>query len=196
MVADRYPSFAELRTAEREHVDYRIVAVDRGSTVTIIAPHGGRIEPPTSAVATLLAAETFNLYCFEGLQKDREHHELHITSHNFDEPQCCKLVGVSDIVVAFHGQLDRDRPNCVDIGGLDRILRDRMAYELGRDGFEARTEGHLFPATGAENICNRGRRGQGVQLELPRSLRDLLRTNPEIMAGFVEALRRAIAAHV
>jgi hypothetical protein len=35
-----------------------------------------------------------------------------------------------------------------------------------------------------------------VQLELPRSLRDLLRTNPEIMAGFVEALRRAIAAHV
>jgi phage replication-related protein YjqB (UPF0714/DUF867 family) len=71
-----------------------------------------------------------------------------------------------------------------------------MAYELGRDGFEARTEGHLFPATGAENICNRGRRGQGVQLELPRSLRDLLRTNPEIMAGFVEALRRAIAAHV
>ena len=196
MAADQYRNFAALQAAEREHIDYRIVAIDRGSAVTIIAPHGGRIEPPTSKVATLLAAETFNLYCFEGLRPDLEHHELHITSHNFDEPQCCKLVGASDIVVAFHGQLDRDRPNCVDIGGLDRILRDRMAYELERDGFQARTEGHSFPATGAENICNRGRRGQGVQLELPRSLRDLLRKNPEIMAGFAEALRRAIEAHV
>jgi phage replication-related protein YjqB (UPF0714/DUF867 family) len=195
MAADRYRSFAELQAAEREHADYRIVAIDRGSPVTIIAPHGGRIEPPTSRVATLLAAEAFNLYCFEGLRKDLEHHELHITSHNFDEPQCCKLVGASDVVVAFHGQQNRDRPLCVDIGGLDRMLRDRMAYELGRDGFEARTEGHLFPATGAENICNRGRRGQGVQLELPRSLRDQLRTTPDMMARFVEALRRAIKVH-
>ena len=195
MAADRYRSFAELQAAEREHVDYRIVAIDRGSPVTIIAPHGGRIEPPSSKLATLLAAETFNLYCFEGLRADLEHHELHITSPNFDEPRCCKLVGVSDVVVAFHGQQDRDRPHCVDIGGLDLVLRDRMADELGRDGFEARTEGHLFPATGDENICNRGRRGQGVQLELPRSLRDLLRKNPEMMSAFVEALRRALAAH-
>jgi phage replication-related protein YjqB (UPF0714/DUF867 family) len=196
MAADQYRNFAELHAAERELIDYRIVTIDRGSPVTIIAPHGGRIEPPTSRIATLLAAEAFNLYCFEGLRKDLDHHELHITSHNFDEPQGCKLVGASDVVVAFHGQQDRDRPNCVDIGGLDRVLRDRMAYELERDGFEARTEGHLFPATGAENICNRGRRGRGVQLELPRSLRDLLRTNPDIMAGFVEALRRAIEASV
>jgi phage replication-related protein YjqB (UPF0714/DUF867 family) len=195
MAADRYRSFAELQVAERELVDYRIVAVDRGSPVTIIAPHGGRIEPPTSRIATLLAAEVFNLYCFEGLRADLEHHELHITSHNFDEPHCCKLVGASDIVVALHGQQNRDRPNCVDIGGLDRVLRDRIAHELARDGFEARTDGHLFPATGAENICNRGRRGQGVQLELPRSLRDLLRTNKDAMAGFVEAMRRAIMAH-
>ena len=97
-------------------------------------------------------------------------------------------------MVAFHGQQDRDRPLCVDIGGLDRALRDRMTHELARDGFEARSDGHPFPATGAENICNRGRRGQGVQLELPRSLRDRLRTNPDVMAGFVEALRRAITA--
>jgi len=195
MAADQYRSFAELQTAERELIDYRIVAIDRGSPVTIIAPHGGRIEPPTSRVATLLAAEVFNLYCFEGLRPDLEHHELHITSHNFDEPRCCALVGASDIVVALHGQQDRDRPHCVDIGGLDRVLRDRMAYELERDGFEARTEGHLFPATGGENICNRGRRGQGVQLELPRSLRDRLRTNAQAMAGFVEAMRRAIEAN-
>ena len=195
MAADRYRNFAALQATEREFVDYRIVAIDRSSPVTIIAPHGGRIEPPTSRVATLLAAEVFNLYCFEGLRQDLEHHELHITSHNFDEPQCCRLVGASDVVVAFHGQQDRDRPNCVDIGGLDRVLRDRMAYELAQDGFEARTDGHLFPATGVENICNRGRRGQGVQLELPRSLRDLLRTNSGMMTGFVEALRRAIKVH-
>src|SRR5207253_1388114 len=79
MVAHKYRSFAELQAAERELIDYRIVAVDRGSPVSIIAPHGGRIEPPTSAIATQLAANTFNLYAFEGLRSGREHHELHIT---------------------------------------------------------------------------------------------------------------------
>jgi phage replication-related protein YjqB (UPF0714/DUF867 family) len=195
MAVDQYRNFAELRAAERELIDYRIIAVDRLSPITILAPHGGWIEPPTSKIARLVAADSYNLYCFEDLRAGRDHHELHITSNNFDEPQCCKLVAASDVVVALHGQQDRDRPHCVDIGGLDRMLRDRMAHELGRDGFEARTEGHLFPATGEENICNRGRRGQGVQLELPRSLRDLLRKDPEIMGGFVEALRRAIKAN-
>jgi phage replication-related protein YjqB (UPF0714/DUF867 family) len=192
MAADHYRSFAELRANEREFVDYRIIAVDRGSPVTIIAPHGGRIEPPTSTIAALVAAGTFNLYAFEGLRADLQHHELHITSHNFDEPRCCELVAASDVVVAIHGQLNRDRPNCVDIGGLDLELRDRLAREFASDGFEARTEGHPFPATGPENICNRGRRGQGVQLELPRGLRDLLRGDPATMTRFVEAMQRAI----
>ena len=194
MATDRYRSFAELRVVERDLIDYRIVSVDRGSPVAIIAPHGGLIEPPTSTIATLVAADSFNLYALEGLRAGREHHELHITSHNFDEPQCCELVAASDVVVAIHGQLNRDRPDCVDIGGLDRELRDRLACELANDGFEARTDGHPFPATGPENICNRGRRGQGVQLELPRALRDRLAGDAVIMARFAGAMRRAITS--
>src|SRR5258707_7465032 len=108
MTADRYRNFAELRAAERELIDYRITAVNRDSAVTIIAPHGGHIEPSTSMIAALVAANTFNLYAFDGLRAGRPHPDLHITSHNFDEPRCCELVATSDVVIAVHGygQLD------------------------------------------------------------------------------------------
>jgi phage replication-related protein YjqB (UPF0714/DUF867 family) len=189
MVADTYRSFAELQAAERDGVDYRIVVLDRGSPISIIAPHGGYIEPPTSKIAALVAADTFNLYCFEDLRIGRQHHELHITSHNFDEPKCCALVAASDIVVALHGRLDRDEPRCVYVGGLDEELRRSVARKLRSAGFEARANDHIFPATGAENICNRGRRGKGIQLELPRTLRDYLAADASTMARFAGVLR-------
>ena len=194
MLPDRYRNFEDLKAAERELVDYRVVAVDRGSAVTIIAPHGGHIEPPTSTIAAAVAADDFNFYAFEGLRVGRPHHELHITSHNFDEPRCCGLVEASDVVVAIHGRLDRDEPYCVYVGGLDHDLRDLAAQELHTAGFDARIENHMFPAFGRENICNRGRHHKGTQLELPRGLRDDLSNNPTKMKAFVEALRRAIVA--
>jgi phage replication-related protein YjqB (UPF0714/DUF867 family) len=194
VTADRYRSFAELRKCEREGVDYRIVAHDRRSPVAIIAPHGGYIEPPTSRLAHALAADAFNLYCFEGVEKDRDHHELHITSHNFDEPVGCGIVARSSVVVARHGRLDRHDPQSVWLGGLDTALRDRIAVGLRRAGFQALTEGHMFPADQAANICNKGCLGKGVQLELPRGLRDGLAKNPELFGRFVQTMRAELFA--
>jgi phage replication-related protein YjqB (UPF0714/DUF867 family) len=189
---DRYRNFAELKRSEREEVDYRVVAVDRRSPVTVLAPHGGYIEPPTSRLALAIAGDTFNVFCFEGLSPDREHHDLHITSENFDEPVACGLVSRSEIVVALHGRLDRDDPHAVWLGGLDRALRDRIAAALRDVGIAALTEGHLFPGIGARNICNSGRRGMGVQLELPRTLRDVLVHDALHFNRFVQAVRLAL----
>ena len=193
MAIDLYGNYAELRASEREGIDYRIVFLDRHSPVTVIAPHGGLIEPPTSRLAVAIAADEYNAYRFEGLRAGREHHELHITSLSFDEPIGCGLIAKSDIVIALHGRRDRKEPKSVWIGGLDGELRDEIALNLERAGFQAATTGHEFPALDLANICNRGRRKKGVQLEIPRSLRDMLSRDTEIFGRFTNAMRAGIA---
>ncbi|HEY8354354.1 MAG TPA: poly-gamma-glutamate hydrolase family protein, partial [Methylophilaceae bacterium] len=42
---------------------------------------------------------------------------------------------------------------------------------IARLGVEVDLKGHSFPATDPNNICNRGRRGVGVQVELTLGLR-------------------------
>jgi phage replication-related protein YjqB (UPF0714/DUF867 family) len=193
MPIDRYKNYADLTASEQQGIDYRIVSLDRQSAVTIIAPHGGYIEPPSSRLAIAIAADNYNVYCFDGLQAGREHHELHITSQSFDEPIGCALIARSDIVIALHGRRDREAPHSVWIGGLDGELSRGIAAELERAGFEAATEGHEFPALDLTNICNRGRRCKGVQLEIPRSLRDILIRNNEVFGRFARAIRASVA---
>ena len=193
MAIDLYSSYSELMAAEQQGIDYRIVSLDRHSPVTIVAPHGGYIEPPTSRLAIAIAADIYNAYCFDGLQKGREHHELHITSQNFDEPIGCALIAKSDIVIALHGRRDREAPKSVWIGGLDRELSRGIASHLGQAGFQAATEGHEFPALDLSNICNRGRRNKGIQIEIPRSLRDILIRDTGVFDRFATAIRSSIA---
>ena len=46
---DVYRNFTQLSESEREDIDFRIYAVKReGSSTVIVAPHGGAIEPGTS----------------------------------------------------------------------------------------------------------------------------------------------------
>ena len=56
----------------------------------------------------------------------------------------------------------------------------------------ALTEGHILPGTGPRNICNRGLLGMGVQLELPRALRDALAHEAQRFNRFVQAVRSAV----
>jgi phage replication-related protein YjqB (UPF0714/DUF867 family) len=192
MPQDHYSNFSELQAKESKDA-FRIVTCDRNLNVTIIAPHGGKIEPGTSEIAVAVAGQSYNSYCFEGT-RSRPHEELHITSHKFDEPQGRALVAKSSVVIAMHGRADRDDPKSIYLGGLDKKTRDRIADELGKADFQALTEGHRFPATCPDNICNRGSRGEGVQLELPRSLRTQLLGDAAMMAKFIEAIRAAILA--
>ncbi len=191
---DQYGSFSALQEHEVEGVDYRIRMEDRSSPVAIIAPHGGFIEPTTSEITVEIAAESFSFYCFEGLAADRSHHDLHITSAHFDEPMALGLVSGSQVVVAIHGRLDRDDPETSWVGGLDTALRDLIVQSLRENGFAviARTRGEALAGTGTGNICNRGRRNAGVQLEIPRYVRDVLITDTEKMRLYAGSIRRAI----
>jgi len=184
-VADLYNSYADLAASEPEGVHYRIRVIDRASPVAIVAPHGGNIEPGTSQIAALIAADKFSLYCFEGLVSGRR---LHITSARFDEPRACALVEASEIAIAVHGRKDGDDKQTVWLGGLNQILRDAIGGALEHIGFKASTD-HNMQGRSPGNICNRGRMRAGVQLELPRSLRDTFFNDAFSRQAFAFAVR-------
>ncbi|MBM7048933.1 MULTISPECIES: poly-gamma-glutamate hydrolase family protein [Rhizobium] len=191
---DRYGSFSALREHKIEGVDYRIRLEDRSSRVAIIAPHGGFIEPATSEIALEIASEHFSFYCFEGLGADRLHHELHVTSEHFDEPMARSLVTKSLVVVAIHGRMDRSDPETTWVGGLDTLLRDLIAQALSQNDFRAvaRVKGEALAGTSVGNMCNRGKRNVGVQLEIPRGIRDALISDAEKLKRYAGSVRHAI----
>tara|TARA_R110002049_G_scaffold140930_5_gene302303 strand:+ start:32637 stop:33224 length:588 start_codon:yes stop_codon:yes gene_type:complete len=188
-MADRYDSFAKLAAATRAGVDYRIRCVDRGTSVVVLAPHGGTIEPETAQIAEAIAGELFSFYAFEAL-KPGVHGDFHITSHRFDEPQAIDLVRRSHRAVAVHGRKD-DGHDTVWLGGLATGMRDAIGQALRDAGFAADLNTAL-PGVHKTNICNRTSSGAGVQLELPRSLRRTLADNADIMNRFCCAVRDGI----
>jgi phage replication-related protein YjqB (UPF0714/DUF867 family) len=190
MAPDKYQDFADLIRHEREGVDFRICRTIRPAPVAIIAPHGGGIEPGTSEIASAIARDRYCLYCFEGLKRC-SNLDLHITSTNYDEPTCLDLLARCDVVVSLHG-LDGEQKH-IDVGGRDFGLRDAICRSLEKLGFDAQVvERGAHAGVSPENICNRGRGGAGVQLEIARALRDTLIASSGDRGAFACAVRQAI----
>lgn len=169
MSKDVYGSIAQLSALEREGFDYRVRRrIVPGSSTAIVAPHGGRIERRTSRIARAIAGKDFNLYLFEGT-KSSGNRTLHITSHRFDELRCLSMVSKAERVIAIHGCRGRD--HIVYLGGLDKATKSALASGLRAGGFRVKTTFHKFLATHPQNICNRGAKGNGVQIELSLGLR-------------------------
>jgi phage replication-related protein YjqB (UPF0714/DUF867 family) len=185
MTKDKYSSFDELKKREALDKDYRLSIRNAGSRVTIIAPHGGKIEPRTSDLAKCIAGENYNFYCFEGL-KEKNNACLHITSHHFDEPNATKILLNSEVVVALHACTGN--AGLVHIGGLNKKLGSMIDRELQDRGIQVSNNHPGFQGSNPDNICNRGATGQGVQLEITRDLRDDLK-KVEIIS---EAVRSAL----
>lgn len=192
-MADRYDSFTTLAANEIEGVDYRIRVDERASPVAVVAPHGGLIERGTSEIAAAIAADRFSLYCFEGLRKV-DGQRLHITSTRFDEPQALALVTAAEVAIGVHGRKDRGDEASIWVGGLHEILRDAICEVLASAGFKAKPvgDGHRLAGRDPANICNRGRCGAGVQLELPRALRLALVHEASSRAAFATAVSNAL----
>lgn len=188
---DRYRSFDELAANERLGIDYRIRIEDRGAQFVILAPHGGWIEPATSEIAEAIAADDLSFYAFESL-KEGSHGDFHITSHRFDEPRAVDLVGRSWMAIAIHGRRDEGR-DAVWLGGLATSLRDAIGASLRAAGFDAEVN-HRLPGIDPANICNRTVSGEGVQLELRRTLRRRLMADGDLLRAFCAATRDALPA--
>lgn len=193
-----YRTFAELSRREAEGRDYRIRFREGRSGLLVMAPHGGTIEPGTGAIAEAIAGKEHALYVFEGIKKTGNA-DLHITSRLFDEPVACRLASRADVVLTIHGCRDGD--GVVFLGGRDHALRKRIREALVSANF-AIHENSRIPGINPDNICNRGRSGKGVQLEISATLRRRMfrfaphssrRTRTRDFDRFVAALRGALS---
>ncbi len=96
---DKYGSFRELVSGELPDAFEITECYGAMRHVSIIAPHGGKIEPGTSQIARSISGDLFNLYCFDG-RKPRYNDHLHITSTKFDEPTAIRMASTDSSSVA------------------------------------------------------------------------------------------------
>lgn len=190
-MADKYKTLEELRQSECNGTDYRLRYAERSSSIAIVAPHGGEIEPATSEIAIAIAGDDHSFYCFEGI-KPGDNADLHITSTRFDEPACLDLLSRTAGVVTVHGLARLGQKT--HVGGRHDALRDEICNALKATGFVATiAEDGGHAGTSHDNICNKGTLGAGAQLEIERELRDKLRESEDDMDKFAHAVRSAIA---
>uniref|UniRef100_A0A832A4B3 Phage-related replication protein YjqB, UPF0714/DUF867 family n=1 Tax=Desulfacinum infernum TaxID=35837 RepID=A0A832A4B3_9BACT len=193
-----YGSFSALLLHETPGRDFVVEWRTGPSGLAVMAPHGGGIEPGTSEAARSVARGPHSFYHLDG-RKRKHNGTLHITSTRFDEPAARALAAASWKVMTIHGCTHDDAD--VFLGGLDTRLRDLCARALTDAGFTVAAH-PVFHGTQPENLCNRGRAGMGVQVELSlklrrrlfRSLDRLGRRHPTaLFHALTEALRRVLA---
>ena len=198
---DKYENFGGLIKSESEGSDFDRVILQRNSAITVIAPHGGGIEPGTSEIAKAIAGGEFSLYCFEGLKAEGNYEALHITGTNFDDPECLQLTTNSRIVLAIHGCNEGNK--VVYVGGRNENLKAQIIEVLKGVAFQAEEDVSSHSGRDTRNICNRGVQNGGVQLEISEGLRremfsGLKRPERQFtkasFSTFVDAIRTALLA--
>lgn len=121
---------------------------------------------------------------------------MHIASEVYDVPEALNAVKTADLVIALHGRRDGDDAKRTWMGGLDRDLSKHIGDMLQEWGFPVLFDPPKFKGIHPNNICNRGTKKAGVQLEIPLSLREEFRRSPEREGTFVACLREAIASYL
>ncbi|MCU0070226.1 poly-gamma-glutamate hydrolase family protein [Pseudomonas koreensis] len=188
-MSDKYVNFAALSGSESDEA-YRIVVRQRNSAIALIAPHAGKIEFGTSEICLSVAGEDLTYYLFEGCKPDNNT-DLHITSSRFDEPKGLDIAQSAQMVVTFHGQKGSD--HFVNVGGLEEQLCVSLICHLRAGGFVADwNKNPNLQGREKNNICNRGIKEKGLQLEISRGLREALTTDKKAMECFSRAVRSAL----
>jgi phage replication-related protein YjqB (UPF0714/DUF867 family) len=163
---DKYSSFQQLKDSES---NYSITAENRNTIIAVYAPHGGRIDLGSSEIADEIAGEDFSIYHFRG-RKSEGNKDLHLASEKFDEPEALQLAEETEIILAIHS-CDHHSDK-IYIGGLHDALRGEIDQALKSSGFQTiLTPPAALAGRHPKNICNRGRSGEGVQLEICKRLR-------------------------
>ena len=134
-----------------------------------------------------MAGQEFNLYLFEGLLKAGNFAALHLSSHLLDEPSCLDLLRACRSVISVHGC--GHAGEIVLMGGRDVALRESIGARLHAFGVTCEAAPAGLDAADPMNVCNRGRGGTGVQLEVSLELRRSPRRSL-----LVRAVREALLA--
>jgi phage replication-related protein YjqB (UPF0714/DUF867 family) len=187
-------SFKELLDAGNQSGrDFRIITgnLEQVTRCLVVAPHGGGIEPGTSEITCATASISGRaFYIFEGI-RTRGNRQLHIDSTGFDEPTFLELATRCDFILSVHGA-NGNEESMIYVGGLYKegkaLLIDCLNAGLRAVGIAAvdathHTGGDGIAGLSTQNLTNRGRRRQGVQLEFSEAARRALFPDLDSRAG-------------
>jgi phage replication-related protein YjqB (UPF0714/DUF867 family) len=123
-----------------------------------------------------------------------------LTCTRFDEPLGVAAARGAEVVVTVHGCSESSET--VFVGGRHQELKAAICTALTAAGFRAVVGARPgLQAVKHENLCNRGRNGRGVQLEISAGLRRKLFTGlnahqegrpTPLFALFVAAIRQVL----
>jgi phage replication-related protein YjqB (UPF0714/DUF867 family) len=194
----RFNKFSDLARHALAGKDFIIEMRDGNSGFGILAPHGGGIEPGTAAVADAIAGRDHAYYAFKGIRPSRNRF-LHIASSRFDEPGALSLVHRCHTIITIHGC--REGAPMVYVGGRHDALKKKVGFNLMLMNIPV-SPAVPGPLKGLHrmNLCNRGRSGKGVQLEISSGLRRHLTRQAQggapsaniPLAAFANAVRQAL----
>jgi phage replication-related protein YjqB (UPF0714/DUF867 family) len=162
---------------------------------TVIAPHGGGIEPGTSELCLAVAGHhpaalpqlppagvTYDYWMFEGL-RPAGNAGLHVVSTGCDDDVAVALCAGSLHALALHGFKPEppgfpEDARVVLVGGRDRTLKDYLLAGFEDADLDAVDAGEHGELDGDDecNIVNRTLLGMGGQLELSTPLREAMFT--------------------
>ena len=153
------------RHRRHERFDDTLARTDDVPKTTILAPHGGGIEPGTSELCLAVAGYhpaslpqippagvTYDYWMFEGL-RDSDNAELHVTSTGCDDGEAVSLCAGSLNALALHGfqprppDMSSEDDQVVLVGGGNTILAGLPAGGIAQSRF--RRQGSR-PARGAQ----------------------------------------------
>ena len=166
--------------------DY-VITVKRASfCFGIFAVHGGVIDLGTDTLAREIAGNEHSLYIFNAAAS-----ALRVPSTKFDEPDALKLASEVDTVISLHGERNRET-EYIMLGGLDEEMKHNAKHYLTRNGYRVLDPREELAGKEQENICNRGRTGRGVQIEISRALRKRMYEDTRAREKFVHVIRSVL----
>lgn len=189
-MTDTYANYADLASHETEGVDYERRSVPvTGATWCAIAIHGGGIEPGSGEAARAVGANLMNHYEFAGI-KPSGNSVLHITSTNFDEPNCVSIVNAAKRCISFHGYIGAPGVAETSLGGLDTATGVRVATALRAAGFRVVAASQELNGDSTSNIANKTTISAGVQLEMSNALRASFFPNDDLTRAMRDSGQR------
>ncbi|NLX35720.1 MAG: hypothetical protein GXY68_03415 [Chloroflexi bacterium] len=162
-------SFSDLVLRAQQGEDYDVVARERHAVVTVLALHGGHIEPLTGQLAEAIAGESWNLYTVRGLRADRAA-TLRLPTLRLTEVRCDALLAHSTLALAITGH--REGQTTL-VGGSNEPLTLALLAELSGLGLQVAAAPRLEAERLPQQCYNRTGAG-GAQLSLPLALRQRL----------------------
>lgn len=161
--------------------------------LAVFAQHGGMVEPGTDICAAHIAGSDLSLHtvvsCRAVWEIEKEGGRL-VPSPVHQHPDSIILARKCQTIVSLRGRRachNRSGEVCVD--GLDGARVASLMESLAAAGFVVHDVPPQSPAKQPDDICNRGERMRGVELDISHELMSRLLNDTNMMARFAAAVR-------